>query len=572
MIAGHSVIISVFILRFSVSGFPVNPPENAKVPSPKVLDFLKKFGYIEEDDANSGALYTETGISETLKIVQRYGAIEETGVLDNATLHLMSSPRCGVRDIVKPKRGKRYVLGSEGWDKRTITYFIANWSPKLGEDSVTKNIQLALDTWGKYGHLRFQKAATPDADIIVAFGSSYHGDRYPFDGPGNILAHAFFPNEDQGFGGDIHFDADEEWKDGWKEEDEEGMDFLTVAVHELGHSLGLSHSIDLNSVMFPYYRRNEIGGLPQLGYDDILGMYELYIRRNIKDDNYIPTTDDGGFETTTTSSTSRTTHDPSTTSETSTETTTEPQYTTNFGNDNSTSILYTGDDESVDIHRYHDPKHTIPSTNSPSLPYICHGRFDAVAVLRQEIFIFKERYVWRLKDLGKVDPGYPLLITQMFPDLPTSIDQIDAAYERPDGMIVLFTGDMFWVYDGKSFVENSPKPLSYYGLPPNIDKIDAVQNWARNGKTYLYKQNIFWRYNETAQTMDEGYPMDMQRWKGVPHNLDAATTWKGITYFFKDELYWKFDNQWITITDQSPLPSPQLWLGCPEDERSLARL
>ena len=133
-----------------------------------------------------------------------------------------------------------------------------------------------MDTWGKYGHLRFQKAATPDADIIVAFGSSYHGDRYPFDGPGNILAHAFFPNEDQGFGGDIHFDADEEWKDGWKEEDEEGMDFLTVAVHELGHSLGLSHSIDLNSVMFPYYRRNEIGGLPQLGYDDILGMYELY--------------------------------------------------------------------------------------------------------------------------------------------------------------------------------------------------------------------------------------------------------------------------------------------------------
>mgnify|MGYP005986141753 CR=1 FL=1 len=98
--------------------------------------------------------------------------------------------------------------------------------------------------------------------------------------------------------------------------------------------------------------------------------------------------------------------------------------------------------------------------------------------------------------MGKVDPGYPLLITQMFPDLPTSIDQIAAAYERPDGMIVLFTGDMFWVYDGKSFVENSPKPLSYYGLPPNIDKIDAVQNWARNGKSKrskIVRTPIFFR-------------------------------------------------------------------------------
>lgn len=70
----------------------------------------------------------------------------------------------------------------------------------------------AFDIWSKYSGLRFQRIFQPDADIIVAFGSGYHGDPFPFDGSGSILAHAFFPYEMTNFGGDIHFDNDENWQ------------------------------------------------------------------------------------------------------------------------------------------------------------------------------------------------------------------------------------------------------------------------------------------------------------------------------------------------------------------------
>ena len=65
------------------------------------------------------------------------------------------------------------------------------------------------------------------------------------------------------------------------------MDFFTVAQHEIGHSLGLSHSPVSDSVMYPYYKGKQ--GNQGVGYDDVLAMYELYSKYRCRIESLIKT-------------------------------------------------------------------------------------------------------------------------------------------------------------------------------------------------------------------------------------------------------------------------------------------
>lgn len=198
------------------------------------------------------------------------------------------------------------------------------------------------------------------------------------------------------------------------------------------------------------------------------------------------------------------------------------------------------------------------------VPNVCVGSFDAIGVLRGEVFIFKGQYLWRLTEKYRVKEGYPVRIWQVFRDFPRNIDRIDAVYEREeDNSVVLFSGRYYWVFDGLNYLHPEARPITDYGLPDTIDKVDAAMVWSKNGKTYIFAGDQFWRYNETTQEPDEGYPAPMDRWYGVPTNLDAATTTpSGKTYFFKGNYYWLYNNERVRPERGYPRKTGQIWLGC----------
>lgn len=68
----------------------------------------------------------DNGIFTYLILLQRIASIEETGLLDDATLKLLRQPRCGNPDyeIVSSgaRRHRRYALGPSKWQKLHLTW------------------------------------------------------------------------------------------------------------------------------------------------------------------------------------------------------------------------------------------------------------------------------------------------------------------------------------------------------------------------------------------------------------------------------------------------------------------
>lgn len=88
-----------------------------------------QFGYLPPSNPESGNLRTLSQFQDAIRNLQEFGNIPVTGVVDNATLKLMNTPRCGSSDNPKAgdihvtyKRRKRFAVPGQKWDHTDLTW------------------------------------------------------------------------------------------------------------------------------------------------------------------------------------------------------------------------------------------------------------------------------------------------------------------------------------------------------------------------------------------------------------------------------------------------------------------
>jgi hypothetical protein len=236
---------------------------------------LARFGYLLPEEHECGPDEFCPDLEKAVRLFQEFAGLPRTGVVDVGTLKLLRAKRCGIADVT-PEQARAGSLGSEGnessdpfvfifnsapWPRYDLTYRVYNRTSDIGGDTEVAIVDQAFGVWQAVSPLRFTRVGT-GGDILVGWETGAHGDGSAFDGVGNVVAHGFYPET-----GRLHFDDAESWSATGG-----NVDLLDVAIHEIGHCLGLGHSREHASIMWPFVQN----GLHTLSEFDIRAILSLY--------------------------------------------------------------------------------------------------------------------------------------------------------------------------------------------------------------------------------------------------------------------------------------------------------
>jgi hypothetical protein len=241
--------------------------------------YLEAFGYLNYSHVKNDDF--DDSMEAAVKTYQLNYHLETTGTLDAQTLSAMMAPRCGVPDIIN---GTNWMQAGQKGTKHThntvADYAFFNGNPKwppskyqltygfipgTRSDAIAE-VAKAFNTWSSQSQFKFsQSQDVASADLKIGFFRGDHGDGSPFPPNSGVLAHAFPPTD-----GRFHYNQDQPFSAGPVQG---SFDLQTVALHEIGHLLGLAHSQVQEAIMFPGIPRATTKGL---NADDIQGLKALY--------------------------------------------------------------------------------------------------------------------------------------------------------------------------------------------------------------------------------------------------------------------------------------------------------
>jgi hypothetical protein len=241
-----------------------------------VNEYLRQYGYLPgagaavfaPDAAAAPALTAapvpaDQDLSRALRHFQALHGLPVTGSADWATEAVMRLPRCGVPDVPAP--GAPLAITGGKWPMLDLRFSILHVAgAPLPEDEVRQAINFALSLWSMVTPLNFQED-DDNPNIAVSFEPINHGDGAPF-GPLE-LAHAFPPTD-----GRLHLNLAKNWAFTPADFVADRFDLVSVAAHELGHTLGLPHSPSRDDLMFATY----LAAHPFLGQGDLDAIRSLY--------------------------------------------------------------------------------------------------------------------------------------------------------------------------------------------------------------------------------------------------------------------------------------------------------
>lgn len=131
---------------------------------------------------------------------------------------------------------------------------------QYNKSEIIKFIDDAIAQWTRNLNLHIARSKTDSGDINIRFSRQ--------DGRSNILGYALAP-----INGDIYLDEEEDWTFEKKNSDSK-IYFAWVIAHELGHSLGIGHNPNNDSIMYPYYSQ-KVFKPSHLDYNNLKYLYGL---------------------------------------------------------------------------------------------------------------------------------------------------------------------------------------------------------------------------------------------------------------------------------------------------------